>query len=91
MQYMVVSYDISDDRKRGKVANLLEDYGRRVQYSVFECRLKDKTLDEMVGKLKPFGEGGDSIRIYQICGSCLKKVILLGRAEAPEEPKFFVV
>ncbi len=91
MKYIVVSYDISDDGKRGRVARLLEDYGQRVQYSVFECRLEDRTLDEMLGKLKPFGEGSDSIRVYQICENCLKKVVCLGRAELPEAPKFFIV
>lgn len=88
---MVISYDISDDRKRSKVANILEDYGKRVQYSVFECRLDDKTLSKLLAKLKPFAKGNDSIRVYQICEACLKKVILLGRAELTEEPRFLVV
>ena len=30
----VVSYDISNDRRRRKVATILEGYGYRVQYSV---------------------------------------------------------
>ena len=59
MGYVVISYDISDDRTRSKVANLLADYGRRVQYSVFECRLDAKRLEKLVEKLKPFAEGND--------------------------------
>jgi len=55
---------------------LLEDYGQRVQYSVFECRLDEQTLGELVHKLKPFAaENEDSIRVYRICQACLKKVI----------------
>ena len=88
---MVISYDISDDRKRSKVANILKDYGKRVQYSVFECRLDEKTLNKLLGKLKPFAKGNDSIRVYQICEACLKKVILMGRGEITEEPRFLVV
>lgn len=91
MSYMVISYDISDDRKRNKVANILEDYGKRVQYSVFECRLDEKTLAELIDKLKPFPERNDSIRVYQICEACLKRVILLGKGKMAEEPRFFVV
>ncbi|MCL0065608.1 CRISPR-associated endonuclease Cas2 [Dehalococcoidia bacterium] len=91
MSYMVISYDISDDRKRNKVANILEDYGKRVQYSVFECRLDEKTLAELIDKLKPFPERNDSIRVYQICEACLKRVILLGKGKIAEEPRFFVV
>ena len=91
MGYVVISYDISDDRTRSKVANLLADHGKRVQYSVFECRLDAKRLEKLVEKLKPFAEGNDSIRIYQICEACLKKVVLLGRGELTKEPEFYVV
>ena len=38
--YVVVSYDITNDRRRLKVMKTLEGFGERVQYSVFECRLK---------------------------------------------------
>jgi CRISPR-associated protein Cas2 len=32
----VVCYDVVDDRRRNRIFKLLKDYGRRVQYSVFE-------------------------------------------------------
>lgn len=35
----VISYDISNDKIRTKIAKELENYGRRVQFSVFECRI----------------------------------------------------
>ncbi|MGP1372035.1 MAG: CRISPR-associated endonuclease Cas2, partial [Almyronema sp.] len=34
---VLVVYDIPDDKRRTKLATFLEGYGRRVQYSVFEC------------------------------------------------------
>ncbi|MGB3512406.1 MAG: CRISPR-associated endonuclease Cas2 [Microcoleaceae cyanobacterium] len=34
---MIVVYDIPDDKRRTKLSNFLEDYGRRVEFSVFEC------------------------------------------------------
>src|SRR6266511_1773180 len=37
----VISYDISVDRRRARVAKLLEGFGQRVQYSVFECDLTE--------------------------------------------------
>src|SRR5688572_33242493 len=36
---LVVAYDVADDGRRERVARVLEDYGVRVQYSVFECVL----------------------------------------------------
>ena len=91
MGYVVISYDISDDGTRSKVANVLADYGKRVQYSVFECRVDTKTLEKIITMLKPFAEGNDSIRVYQICETCLKKAVLLGRGEFTEAPEFYVV
>ncbi len=33
--FYVVAYDISDDRRRTKVAKILEDFGDRAQYTDF--------------------------------------------------------
>ncbi|MBC2698449.1 MAG: CRISPR-associated endonuclease Cas2 [ANME-2 cluster archaeon] len=65
--------------------NILLDHGVRVQYSVFECLVDAKTLDKLVVMLSPFTEGSDSIRFYQICEACLKKMVLLGSGEVTEE------
>ena len=40
--FYVVSYDISDDRRRLNLVKTLLDFGAMVQYSVFEC-LMDET------------------------------------------------
>ena len=37
--FYLVTYDITDDQRRTKVAKILEDFGDRVQYSVFEMIL----------------------------------------------------
>ena len=37
----LVCYDITSDRVRNKIVKTLEGYGRRVQYSVFECDLDE--------------------------------------------------
>ncbi|MEW6376162.1 MAG: CRISPR-associated endonuclease Cas2, partial [Thermodesulfobacteriota bacterium] len=42
--FYVVSYDIPDDQRRIKIAKILEDFGDRVQYSVFECLLEQDLL-----------------------------------------------
>ena len=91
MVFVVISYDISDDGIRKKVANILLDYGVRVQYSVFECLVDAKTLDKLIVMLSPFTEGNDSIRFYQICEACLKKMILQGSGKVTEEVLFHLV
>lgn len=89
--YVIVSYDISDDTLRKNIANLLEDNGKRVQYSVFECHLDAKRLEDLIVELDRFVEDNDSIRIYQICEACLKKMVMLGRCESLQEPDFYIV
>ena len=42
--YVMVSYDIVEDRARTKVMKFLKDYGNRVQLSVFECDLHRETF-----------------------------------------------
>src|SRR2546427_10846029 len=47
----VVAYDITDHKRLARVAKVCEDYGVRVQYSVFECRLDDDELTDFWLKL----------------------------------------
>jgi CRISPR-associated protein Cas2 len=62
---MVVSYDIPSNRRRRKVAELLEGYGQRVQYSVFECWLSAEKLTELQKRLKRrIKIEEDSVRFY---------------------------
>jgi CRISPR-associated protein Cas2 len=91
MVFVVVSYDISDDDSRKKVANILLDHGVRVQYSVFECLIDAKMLEKLTVMLSDFPEGNDSIRFYQICEACLKKTVVLGSGEITEEVLFHLI
>ena len=64
---VIVAYDIKDDKKRGQVSKLLESFGERVQYSVFECILNKKSLATLRQMLSGFTlEEGESIIIYTI-------------------------
>lgn len=91
MVFVVISYDISDDDSRKKVANILLDHGVRVQYSVFECLIDAKMLEKLTVMLSDFPEGSDSIRFYQICETCLKKTVVLGNGEITEEVLFHLI
>ncbi len=80
--FVVIAYDISNDKRRNKVAKLLLDYGNRVQYSVFEAELTKELLDELIRRVKPYiNEKEDSLRIYKICNRCLEQITLIGNAE----------
>jgi CRISPR-associated protein Cas2 len=91
--FVLVSYDIPDDKRRTKIAKIMEDYGQRVQYSVFECELSAKHLAKLLKELKGvMVEAEDSIRVYRLCAECVKEIKALGQAKPPaEEPVVYIV
>ena len=44
---IVVAYDVSDPKRLAKVATVCENYGTRVQYSIFECHLEPSAFDDL--------------------------------------------
>ncbi len=71
----IVAYDIPSDQRRRKVSNLLEGYGKRVQYSVFECVLTAHKYRELRRRMKPrINLKEDSIRFYPLSGHTLSQV-----------------
>lgn len=76
----VISYDISNNKRRRKVARLMENYGTRVQYSVFECRLSKARYEELYGRLATLMEDDHegSIRFYNLCGNCVSRTATIG-------------
>lgn len=92
MTFWVVSYDITDDKRRRKIVKILEGYGRRVQYSVFECDLDDlKTSRLELSLLKEIDEKEDDIRFYPLNKADLQRVRLLGKAELRQKQDYYIV
>ena len=90
--FVLVSYDIVDNKRRFKVANTLKNYGTRVQYSVFECILEANRIKKMVEEVnKIIDMEKDSVRIYQLCDGCLKKTQVCGMGEITEDRDMFIV
>ena len=90
--FYIVSYDIPDTPRRTKVAKILEDFGDRVQYSVFECLLEKGLLGKMISRLeKVVKEEEDSIRVYGLCANCEKVIKVMGQGEVTKEEKYYIL
>lgn len=77
--FYLLSYDIKDDKRRSKMADLLLNYGQRVQYSVFEAFLDSAQLDTILEQAQPLlNPEEDSLRIYPLCRACHPKVKVCG-------------
>ncbi len=90
MQFILVTYDIADDRRRARLHNALLNYGAPVQYSVFECTLDDageRAMRAAVARIvRPRRrDNPDSVRFYYLCAGCLRRVATLGPPDTPGE------
>jgi CRISPR-associated protein Cas2 len=73
MQLRVVTYDIADDRRRRRIAALLEDQAARVQESVFEIRLTNRASETLMRRLRALAAEGDNLRLYTIPDTALRR------------------
>jgi CRISPR-associated protein Cas2 len=63
----VVTYDISDDKRRQRVYTALHGFGDHAQYSVFFCELSEQELVRMRGMLRTeIHHGEDQVLIVDI-------------------------
>jgi CRISPR-associated protein Cas2 len=92
MLLYLVTYDIPCNKRRKKVSDLLEGYGRRVQYSVFECVLSAEKFAELQRRLKPrVKPEEDSIRFYPLSRHTLAQVEVWGGPPVIPPPKSVIV
>ncbi|MEY3826628.1 MAG: hypothetical protein RLZZ148_1445 [Cyanobacteriota bacterium] len=82
MLLYIIAYDIPCDKRRKKIADLLEGYGSRVQYSVFECFLTTAKYNE-------FEE--DSLRFYPLSSHTLSQVKIWGEPPLSEPPSSIII
>lgn len=91
---VLISYDVKTEKPEGRrrlrrIAKICEDYGQRVQFSVFECdvntalwiKIKSKLLNEMDPK-------EDSLRFYFLGNNYLNRIEHVGAKKVmdPEGP-----
>jgi CRISPR-associated protein Cas2 len=90
--FVVISYDIQDDRRRARIHKALKSYGLWVQYSVFECKLEKKEYLRLRDRLNRLidKEAGDSICFYFLCEGCIAQVERIGGVQPLSESAILV-
>jgi len=78
---ILVAYDVDTVSEDGqarlrRVATVCKNFGQRVQFSIFECRVTQAQLEELEAKLlQVINPNTDSLRIYILYGGrekCLR-------------------
>jgi CRISPR-associated protein Cas2 len=87
----VVAYDITDPRRLKRIAEICEDYGMRVQYSVFECRLEADKFDRFWDDLLAVIDSTtDRLVGYKVCVACARDIRSAGTQTHQEKVVAYV-
>jgi CRISPR-associated protein Cas2 len=91
--FIVVAYDISDDKMRTRLHATLQRFGERVQFSVFECILTHEMFEQMCSEVASVLEHEElgRVRYYVICETCRGRTVTLGRAFTTTLKSFYLV
>ena len=75
MVRLVIVYDISDNKRRRLLSDLLEGWAKRVNRSVFECLIDSQTkLKKLKANIAHIVDAKqDSVRLYVLCLTCIEK------------------
>lgn len=87
--FVLIIYDIVDNRKRQRFAKWLSGYGVRVQKSAFEVYLRKNKFDKLVKGIPKRIGTQDSVRIYKINGK--GQIISWGKDESEESEDIIVI
>lgn len=86
-RFILIAYDISNDKRRTKLHNALLNFGTPVQYSVFECLLAEKEEAQMRQAVRRIiRPRKDHVRFYVLCQNCLQKVETTGGQDILSDP-----
>ncbi len=89
--FILVSYDIPKTKRRTQVMKLLKNYGRHVQYSVFECDLTAAQLKELKVRLSALVHlPTDNVRLYFLCESDAHRIEALAGRGVARDPILYL-
>ena len=79
MMVVLISYDITSNRRRARLHKYLKEFGLNTQKSVFECDIEPDMLRQvMASAAMVIDRATDSVRCYRLCSHCLKRVVVSG-------------
>lgn len=90
--FIVVAYDIEDDRKRLRLHKTLKNFGTPVQKSVFECIMEEGQLRRMKEAVnRVIDEKKDRVRYYSLCQGCRRHIEATAGAFISQDLKTVVI
>jgi CRISPR-associated protein Cas2 len=89
---VVIGYDISQDGRRARVSATLQQWGERVQRSVFICQLDEDQLRDVLRRVGEIIDPlVDSVYAFRQCATCWDAVVVLGQATVQDDERYWAV
>ena len=90
--WYVICYDITEPKRWRLVYKKLNGYGRRLQYSIFRCRMTVRQMERLRWELETIMSHEDRLLMIRVCSSCERHVATHNRPESwQEEPQHFTI
>lgn len=86
---VLVIYDVSDNRRRLRLARLLLSFGFRVQKSAFEAKLDYHQYEKLTSEIVKYVDQEDYVSIYKITGQ--SEVTYFGKSNSIEDEDMFII
>jgi len=79
----LVAYDIAHPTRLRKIATLCENYGRRLQYSVFLCACSQSEVQTLQARARSIMDRArDHLVVGRLCTACRSSIIQHGIEKA---------
>ncbi|MBF0240240.1 MAG: CRISPR-associated endonuclease Cas2 [SAR324 cluster bacterium] len=84
-EIFLIVYDIADEKRLHKIAKIMENYGVRVQKSVFEAALSEISKRNLkIDILQVIDPVEDGVKFFRLCVRCHQRINLIGKGAQPD-------
>lgn len=70
----LVCYDVRDPERWRKLCKIVKGYGQRIQYSIFRCRMTERTMQKLYWEAMQVLDSSDDFLIIPICNQCAGRI-----------------
>jgi CRISPR-associated protein Cas2 len=90
-RFYVICFDIADKKRLRQVSIQLENFGNRIQYSVFECHLSTADLTTLKQRIADIiDQEEDHVRYYGMCKKDYTKIFFDGDGALTKENAYLL-
>ncbi|MDD2466493.1 MAG: CRISPR-associated endonuclease Cas2 [Desulfobulbus sp.] len=90
--FFAICFDVREPKRLRRVADTLENFGVRVQRSLFECFLNAEELVELQGRIaRIIDVKQDHVRYYPLCPKDVHKVRVDGAGRKTVDVDYYLL